>query len=61
MMAAATAAALDHSLLLLPRVYAKAKKTAGRLQELGYQLALPVQTNKVVLDLELLGILGRLL
>ena len=58
MMAAAAAAAIDHSLPLLPRVHAKAKETSAKLLELGYKLALPVQTNMVVLDLEATGIPG---
>lgn len=51
-MAAAAMAAIDHSLPLLPGVHAKAKATSAKLQQLGYKLALPVQTNMVVLDLE---------
>ena len=58
MMAAAAMAAMDHSLPLFPRVHAKAKETAAELQRLGYKLALPVQTNMIVLDLEAAEIPG---
>lgn len=52
MMAAAAMAAMEDTVPLLPRVHALTKKTAISLQELGYTISLPVQTNMIVLDLE---------
>lgn len=52
MMAAAAKAAIEYTLPLLPRVHALTKKTADSLREIGYTISLPVQTNMIVLDLE---------
>lgn len=52
MMAAAAKAAMEYTLPLLPHVHALTKKTADSLREIGYTISLPVQTNMIVLDLE---------
>lgn len=56
MMAAAAAAALDHTLPKIARVHSLTKAAAGRIQELGYKFALPIQTNMIVIDLPASGI-----
>lgn len=56
MMAAAALAALDYTIPRLPSVHALAKQTAVALREMGYTIALPVQTNMIVLDLKADGI-----
>lgn len=56
MMAAAALAALDHSIPRFPGVHQLTRATAARIQKLGLKLALPVQTNMIVLDLEGAGI-----
>ncbi|KAL6852777.1 putative secondary metabolism biosynthetic enzyme [Amphichorda felina] len=58
MMAAAALAALDHTIPRLPAVHALARAVGQRLEARGYKLALPVQTNMVVLDLAAVGIPG---
>ncbi|EQB54186.1 beta-eliminating lyase [Colletotrichum gloeosporioides Cg-14] len=45
------AAALEYTLPRMSNVHAFAKKTAAKIEELGYKFALPVQTNMIVLDL----------
>jgi threonine aldolase len=52
MMAAAALAGLEYTMPLLPRVHALTQQTATSLREAGYTIALPVQTNMIVLDLE---------
>jgi threonine aldolase len=47
MMAVAASAALDNAIPLFPKVHAMAKEAAKSLGNLGYELALPVQTNKL--------------
>ncbi|OOQ86015.1 putative low-specificity L-threonine aldolase [Penicillium brasilianum] len=56
MMAAAASAALDQTLSRLPVVHAMAASVAKELETMGYKFALPVQTNMIVLDLEVVGI-----
>ncbi|KAF4811554.1 putative low-specificity L-threonine aldolase [Colletotrichum siamense] len=51
MMAAAALEALNYTLPRMGNVHALTKKTAAKIEELGYKLALPVQTNMIVLDL----------
>ncbi|KAJ0384660.1 hypothetical protein COL922a_007924 [Colletotrichum nupharicola] len=51
MMAAAALEALNYTLPRMGNVHALTKKTAAQTEELGYKLALPVQTNMIVLDL----------
>ena len=58
MMAAAALAALDHTIPRLPAVHGLARTVGQRLEARGYKLALPVQTNMVVLDLAAVGIPG---
>ena len=59
MMAAAALAAIEYTIPRFPQVHTMAKNAGLRLQKTGYQLALPVQTNMVVLDLEASGIPGE--
>ncbi|KAI1845081.1 hypothetical protein JX265_008333 [Neoarthrinium moseri] len=56
MMAAAAHVALDYALPRLANVHSLTKATAQKLESLGYQFALPVQTNMIVLDLAAVGI-----
>ncbi|CAG9954907.1 unnamed protein product [Clonostachys rosea f. rosea IK726] len=58
MMAAAALAALENAVPKLPGVHAMTKRVAFELDKLGYKFALPVQTNMIVLDLEVVGIPG---
>ncbi|KAJ0377255.1 hypothetical protein COL26b_004444 [Colletotrichum chrysophilum] len=51
MMAAAALEALNYTLPRMGNVHALTKKTAAQIEKLGYKLALPVQTNMIVLDL----------
>jgi threonine aldolase len=51
MMAAAALAALEHTMPLLPSVHTLTRQTADQIREIGYTIALPVQTNMIVLDL----------
>ena len=55
-MASAALAALEHTIPRLPQVHALTRQTASSIRELGYTIALPVQTNMIVLDLEKDGI-----
>ena len=52
MMAAAASAAFDHAFPLFPKVHALTASAAKRVVSLGYKLALPVQTNMIVIDME---------
>lgn len=56
MMAAAASAALDQTLSRLPVVHAMTASVAKELETMRYKFALPVQTNMIVLDLEVVGI-----
>lgn len=58
MMAAAALSAMQHTVPRLKSVHALTKTVGDQLQGLGYKLALPCQTNMVVLDLEGVGIPG---
>ncbi|CAH0029966.1 unnamed protein product [Clonostachys rhizophaga] len=58
MMAAAALAALENAAPKLSGVHAMTKRVAFELDKLGYKFALPVQTNMIVLDLEVVGIPG---
>lgn len=58
MMAAAASAALDYTLPRLSVVHAMTASAAQELEIMGYKFALPVQTNMIVLDLEVVGIPG---
>ncbi|KAI8277088.1 hypothetical protein K4K59_009590 [Colletotrichum sp. SAR11_240] len=58
MMAAAALEALNYTLPRMGNVHALTKKTAAEIEELGYKLALPVQTNMIVLDLAAVDIPG---
>lgn len=55
-MAAAASAALDHTLSRLSTVHTMARNAAQMLEAEGYKFVLPVQTNMIVLDLEVVGI-----
>lgn len=55
-MAAAASVALDHTLPRLSAVHAMTRHAAQVLEAEGYKFALPVQTNMIVLDLEVVGI-----
>lgn len=55
-MAAAASAALDHTLSRLSAVHAMTTSAAKELEAMGYKIALPVQTNMIVLDLEVVEI-----
>lgn len=56
MMAAAASAALDYTLTQMPRVHAQTRAAARELEGMGYKFALPVQTNMVIVDLDLMQI-----
>jgi threonine aldolase len=56
MMAAAASAALDYTLPRLSVVHEMTASAAQELEVVGYKFALPVQTNMIVLDLEVVGI-----
>lgn len=56
MMAACAMAAMESTIPLLPRVHSLAKRTADSLRDIGYTITLPVQTNMIVLDLQVHGI-----
>ncbi|GLI75601.1 hypothetical protein PoHVEF18_003860 [Penicillium ochrochloron] len=58
MMAAAASAALDYTLHRLFAVHAMTARVAKEFELMGYKFALPVQTNMIVLDLEVVGIPG---
>jgi threonine aldolase len=58
MMAAAASAALDYTLPRLSAVHAMTASAAKELEPMGYKFALPVQTNMIILDLEVAGIPG---
>lgn len=55
-MAAAASAALDYTLPRLSAVHAMTASAAKELEAVGYKFALPVQTNMIVLDLDVVGI-----
>ncbi|KAJ5363621.1 uncharacterized protein N7496_009334 [Penicillium cataractarum] len=56
MMAAAASAALDYTLPRLSAVHTMTASAAKELETVGYKFALPVQSNMIVLDLEVVGI-----
>lgn len=51
-MAAAAAAALDHSIPRMPKVHELTKQVATTLESYGYRFVLPMQTSMIILDLE---------
>ena len=58
MMAAAALASMQHTVPRLKEVHTLTKGVGSKLVEQGYKLALPCQTNMVVLDIEAVGIPG---
>ncbi|KAL2205504.1 hypothetical protein CC79DRAFT_1276671, partial [Sarocladium strictum] len=56
MMVAAAHAALEETLLRFSKVRVMTKAAAARLETIGYKLAIPVQTNMIVLDLEAVSV-----
>ncbi|KAJ5719107.1 hypothetical protein N7493_007562 [Penicillium malachiteum] len=61
MMAAAALVALDEHLPRLAQVHSLASQVGRHLQDIGFQLLLPVSTNMVILDLKGMGIPGDIL
>lgn len=58
MMAAAALASMKHTVPRLKGVHDLTKSVGAKLEAGGYKLALPCQTNMVVLDLDAVGIPG---
>ena len=55
-MSAACLTSLEQIIPRLEKTHIMAKQIASRVQEIGYQLTLPVDTNMVFVDLKTLGI-----
>jgi threonine aldolase len=58
MMAAAALAAMEITLLRIKSIHFLTYEISTKLEGLGYKLALPAQTNMIVLDLAAMGIPG---
>jgi len=55
-LSAACLVSLDQIIPRIGQTHVLAKEIAQRLQKLGYQLTLPVETNMVFINLEILGV-----
>ncbi|KAH7219988.1 pyridoxal phosphate-dependent transferase [Fusarium oxysporum] len=58
MMAAAALSAFEYTVPQFPAIHALAKRAGSQLEDTGYRLALPAQSNMVVLDLAGMDIPG---
>ncbi|KAM0081235.1 hypothetical protein ACKRZS_006564 [Fusarium odoratissimum] len=58
MMAAAALSAFEYTVTQFPAIHALAKRAGSQLEDTGYRLALPAQSNMVVLDMAGMDIPG---